>query len=77
MKLIGRCVIVGHDHETDHFADVAVQACDRERHVATVRVVVHGTIRAWLQPLFDALGWGTVPCLPDKRLGNCTEGEGN
>jgi len=58
------------------FTDVAVQAWDRERHVATVRVVVHGTVRVWLQPLFDALGWGTVPCLPNKQLGNCTEGEG-
>jgi virulence factor Mce-like protein len=57
------------------FADVAVQAWDRERNVATVRIVVHGTVRAWLQPLFDAMGWGTVPCLPNRQLGNCTDGE--
>jgi hypothetical protein len=24
LKLIGRCVIVGHDHDTDYFADAAV-----------------------------------------------------
>ncbi|WP_051713292.1 MCE family protein [Spirillospora albida] len=45
------------------FADVAVQAWDRRNHVVTIRVVVHGMVREWLQPLFTALGWGTVPCL--------------
>ncbi|MFV2173062.1 MCE family protein [Actinomadura sp. LOL_016] len=57
------------------FADVAVDAWDRQNHVATIRVVVHGTLRAWLQPLFDAMGWGTVPCLQgEPALANCTEG---
>ena len=57
------------------FADVAVEAWDRENHTATVRVIVHGTIRAWLQPLFTAMGWGTVPCIEDEpELGRCTEG---
>lgn len=57
------------------FADVAIDGWDRENHVATIRVVVHGTLRAWLQPLFDAMGWGTVPCLEGQpALANCTEG---
>ncbi|WP_119726814.1 MCE family protein [Thermomonospora amylolytica] len=57
------------------FADVAVQAWDRERNTATVRIIVHGTVRAWLQPLFTAMGWGTVPCIEDEpQLGRCTEG---
>ncbi|XVQ06345.1 MCE family protein [Spirillospora sp. CA-255316] len=55
------------------FADVAVQAWDRRNHVATIRLVVHGTLRAWLQPLFTAMGWGTVPCLDGQpALANCT-----
>jgi virulence factor Mce-like protein len=55
------------------FADVAVQAWDRENHVATIRFALHGTLRAWLQPLFTAMGWGTVPCLQgEPALGNCT-----
>jgi virulence factor Mce-like protein len=55
------------------FADVAVQAWDRRNHVATIRLVVHGTLRAWLQPLFTAMGWGTVPCLEGQpALANCT-----
>ncbi|HEX2313402.1 MAG TPA: MCE family protein [Thermomonospora sp.] len=63
--------------ELGRFADVAVRAWDRERHVATIRLLVHGTVRAWLQPLFTALGWGTVPCLPgNPALGRCTPGEG-
>ncbi|TDE27860.1 MCE family protein [Actinomadura sp. 6K520] len=54
------------------FADVAIGAWDRRNHVATIRVVVHGTVRAWLQPLFTALGWGTVPCAEGNRdLGDC------
>lgn len=57
------------------FADVAVEAWDRKQHTLTVRVIVHGTIRAWLQPLFTAMGWGTVPCIEDEpELGRCTEG---
>ncbi|GAA4063468.1 MCE family protein [Actinomadura miaoliensis] len=59
------------------FADVAVQAWDRENHVATVRLVVHGTLRAWLQPLFTAMGWGTVPCLEGRpELADCTDPPG-
>ncbi|MDL4814300.1 MCE family protein [Actinomadura opuntiae] len=54
------------------FADVAVKAWDRKQHVATIRVLVHATLRTWLQPLFTAMGWGTVPCIPDNpALGNC------
>ncbi|MFD0683194.1 MCE family protein [Actinomadura fibrosa] len=55
------------------FADVAINAWDRRNHVATIRLVVHGTLRAWLQPLFTAMGWGTVPCLEgNTALANCT-----
>lgn len=55
------------------FADVAVDAWDRRNHAVTIRVVVHGTVRAWLQPLFTAMGWGTVPCVQDDQaLGDCT-----
>ncbi|MFI0354807.1 MCE family protein [Actinomadura sp. 9N407] len=55
------------------FADVAVQAWDRDRNVAVIRLVVHGTVRAWLQPLFTAMGWGTVPCLQgEPKLADCT-----
>ncbi|MEU5876072.1 MCE family protein [Spirillospora sp. NPDC047279] len=54
------------------FADVAVQAWDRGNHVATIRIAVQGSLRAWLQPLFTAMGWGSVPCLPDNTaLGDC------
>ncbi|MEW2355546.1 MCE family protein [Spirillospora sp. NPDC029432] len=56
------------------FADVAVQAWDKERNVAAIRLVFHGTVRAWLQPLFDAMGWGTIPCLQgEPTVGNCTK----
>lgn len=54
------------------FADVAVQAWDRRNHVATIRIVVHGTVRAWLQPLFTAMGWGAIPCLKgEPALADC------
>ncbi|RAY12392.1 hypothetical protein DPM19_24905 [Actinomadura craniellae] len=56
------------------FADVAVQAWDRKNHAATIRLVVHGTLRAWLQPLFTAMGWGTVPCLQgNPELATCAD----
>ncbi len=44
------------------FADVVVNAWDRENHVAVIRVQLSATVRAWLQPVFDAMGWGRVPC---------------
>ncbi|MGW5414055.1 MCE family protein [Actinomadura geliboluensis] len=54
------------------FADVAVQAWDKRNHVATIRLVVHGTVRAWLQPLFTAMGWGNIPCLEGRpALADC------
>ncbi|MFB4295135.1 MCE family protein [Actinomadura sp. NTSP31] len=54
------------------FADVAVKAWNRKQHVATIRVLVHATLRTWLQPLFTAMGWGAVPCVPSNpALGNC------
>ncbi|TDC66103.1 MCE family protein [Actinomadura sp. GC306] len=59
------------------FANVAIDAWDRRNHVATIRVVVHGTVRAWLQPLFTAMGWGTVPCVEGNQdLGDCAPAPG-
>lgn len=57
------------------FADVAVKSWDRRDHVAVIRLVLDATVRAWLQPLFTALGWGRVPCVPgDPALANCKAG---
>lgn len=51
-------------------ADVAVKAWDRDRHAITLRIALNATARTWLQPLFDAMGWGKVPCAAPP-LGNC------
>ncbi|SDI11958.1 MCE family protein [Nonomuraea jiangxiensis] len=52
------------------FADVMIEAWDREQHVLKIRVVLNAMTRAWLTPLFDSLGLGRVPCLP-AGLSNC------
>ncbi|MEV4284994.1 MCE family protein [Nonomuraea bangladeshensis] len=52
------------------FADVLVDSWDRKHHVLKIRVVLNALTRAWLQPLFDALKLGPVPCLPGG-LSNC------
>ncbi|MEZ7131614.1 MCE family protein [Nonomuraea sp. AD125B] len=52
------------------FADVLVDSWDRKHHVLKIRVVLSALTRAWLQPLFDALKLGPVPCLPGG-LSNC------
>ncbi|QYC40834.1 mce related protein [Nonomuraea coxensis DSM 45129] len=52
------------------FADVLVESWDRKHHVLKIRVVLNALTRAWLQPLFDALKLGPVPCLPGG-LSNC------
>ncbi|MFI6388485.1 MCE family protein [Nonomuraea sp. NPDC050547] len=52
------------------FADVLVEAWDRKNHLLKIRVVLNAMTRAWLQPLFDALNLGKVPCLPGQ-LSNC------
>ncbi|MEO3867281.1 MCE family protein [Nonomuraea sp. B12E4] len=52
------------------FADVMIDAWDREQHVLKIRVVLNAMTRAWLTPLFDSLGLGRVPCLP-AGLSNC------
>ncbi|MFC4060011.1 MCE family protein [Planomonospora corallina] len=57
------------------FVDGAVMAWDRERSVLTFRLVLNAMTRAWLTPLFDALGLGPVPCLPGG-LSECGK-EGN
>ncbi|MEO3788350.1 MlaD family protein [Actinocorallia sp. B10E7] len=54
------------------FAGVVVKAWDPKRHVVTVRLPPGGIARAWLQPIFTAMGWGSVPCL-DAPLGNCAD----
>ncbi|MEW9548497.1 MCE family protein [Nonomuraea sp. NPDC050783] len=52
------------------FADVLIDSWDRKHHVLKIRVVLNAMTRAWLQPLFDALNLGPVPCLP-AGLSNC------
>lgn len=52
------------------FADVLIEAWDKENHLLKIRVVLNAMTRAWLQPLFDALNLGKVPCLP-AGLSNC------
>ncbi|MFI6484661.1 MCE family protein [Nonomuraea sp. NPDC050663] len=52
------------------FADVLVEAWDRENHLLKIRVVLNAMTRAWLTPLFEALNLGRVPCLPGG-LSNC------
>ncbi|GAB2828067.1 MCE family protein [Actinocorallia aurea] len=54
------------------FSDVLVNAWDRKNHVAVIRVQLSATVRAWLQPVFDALNWGPVPCpAGNPELANC------
>ncbi len=54
------------------FTDLAVGTWDRKNDVAAIRVHLNATLRIWLQPIFDAMGWGEVPCL-EKPLGNCPD----
>lgn len=54
------------------FSNAVVEAWDRKNHVARIRLAVGPTVRAWLQPLFNAMGWGKVPCIPDNAaLDSC------
>ncbi len=54
------------------FADVLVDAWDRKNHVAVIRIQLSATVRNWLQPVFDAMGWGRVPCPADNQeLADC------
>lgn len=56
------------------FADVIVNAWDRENHVAVIRIQLSATVRTWLQPIFDAMGWGRVPCpKDDPELADCPQ----
>ncbi len=52
------------------FTDLATQTWDRKNNVSAIRVQLNSTMRIWLQPIFDLMGWGRVPCL-DKPIGNC------
>ncbi|MFI6319014.1 MCE family protein [Nonomuraea sp. NPDC050556] len=56
------------------FADVLIEAWDKENHLLKIRVVLNAMTRAWLQPLFDSLNLGKVPCLP-AGLSNCQGGK--
>ncbi|MEU8798441.1 MCE family protein [Spirillospora sp. NPDC048819] len=61
----------------EQFTKVADQAWDRENNVVTIRAVLSATVRAWLQPLFTAMGWGAVPCpAGDTAIANCVPGPG-
>lgn len=52
------------------FADVLIDAWDKDKHVLKIRIVLDAMTRAWLTPLFQALNLGEVPCLP-SGLSNC------
>ncbi|MDX6744882.1 MCE family protein [Actinocorallia sp. A-T 12471] len=43
-----------------------------EHDAIRIRVHLNATLRIWLQPLFDAIGAGEVPCL-DEPIGNCPD----
>ena len=45
---------------------------DKKRHLVTVRLELSAIVRAWLQPLFTANGWGRVPCA-DPLSNNCED----
>lgn len=52
------------------FNDTAVKIWDRKRHLVTVRLQMSAITRAWLQPIFTAMGWGPVDC-PRNQFSNC------
>jgi len=55
------------------FSDMAVDKIwDRKRHLVTVRLQMSAIVRAWLQPLFTANGWGPVPC-SGPPFSNCVD----
>ncbi|MFD0851278.1 hypothetical protein ACFQ07_03565, partial [Actinomadura adrarensis] len=51
--------------------DEVWSAWDRKTGSITVRISLDQTLRTWLEPIFDAMGWGTVPCLDANEPG-CT-----
>jgi phospholipid/cholesterol/gamma-HCH transport system substrate-binding protein len=44
-------------------------AWDRGTGGITVRISLDQTLRTWLEPIFDAMGWGAVPCLDANEPG--------
>ncbi|GAA3468287.1 MCE family protein [Nonomuraea roseola] len=52
------------------FADVIIDAWDKEQHVLKIRVVLNAMTRAWLAPLFDSLNLPKLKCL-GGGLSNC------
>lgn len=50
--------------------DAILGAWDKERHLLVIRAQLNATLRIWLQPVFDAMGWGRVPCL-DGPVADC------
>ena len=55
-------------------SDMLIDTWDPRDRTITLRAQVNASLRIWLQPLFDAMGWGEVPCL-DQR-GSDQRGEG-
>ncbi|MFI0354989.1 MCE family protein [Actinomadura sp. 9N407] len=51
--------------------DEVWSAWDRKTGSITVRISLDNTIRTWLEPIFDAMGWGSVPCLDRKANDGC------
>jgi virulence factor Mce-like protein len=51
--------------------DVVIESWDREAGAVTVRAQLTATLRTWLQPVFDAMGWGGVPCLGGTGQDGC------
>ena len=51
--------------------DAVIKSWDRKTGTVTVRAQINATLRVWLQPIFDAMGWGKVPCV-DGRHTECS-----
>ncbi|TDC97931.1 MCE family protein [Actinomadura sp. 7K507] len=52
-------------------SDMLIETWEPENRTITLRAQVNANLRIWLQPLFEAMGWGEVPCL-DQRGDGCT-----
>jgi len=50
--------------------NLIINADDPKTHTIRARIALTPTLRIWLQPLFTAMGWGTVPCL-DQPVSSC------
>lgn len=50
--------------------DAILDAWDKKKHLLVIRAQLNPTLRIWLQPIFDAMDWGRVPCL-DAPTDDC------